>query len=192
MEQMVEEVGEEEFQSIRFEGFKCDHQRIRKVAEPGSKSCRGFCQGIFEIGDGCINEEINGEKDNGFYALEALNSVSAIEKLGERIGLTQVGRGSGTKGIRKILTTAQTSSEKMGLEGLEEGPGYVADVLKAQREMVVDNTVICNRPSKSPRTLRNLTQTRVALEELQSDEESNLLKLPKRWGSTDISWPQCE
>ncbi|GAB4848575.1 hypothetical protein Ancab_003281, partial [Ancistrocladus abbreviatus] len=35
MEQMVEEVGEEEFQSIRFEGFKCDHQRIRRPSQQG-------------------------------------------------------------------------------------------------------------------------------------------------------------
>ncbi|GAB4853659.1 hypothetical protein Ancab_017849 [Ancistrocladus abbreviatus] len=152
----------------------------RRVEELGFESCKGFSQGIFEIGDGCINEDINGEKDNGFYTMEAPDSDSATEISGERIGLTQVGRGTGTQGIRKIMTATQTSSERMGLEGREEELGYLEDVLKAQQEIVVENTEKCSSPLKSPRTRRNSTQTLGALVEFQSNEDNNLLKLLER------------
>ncbi|GAB4834584.1 hypothetical protein Ancab_032843, partial [Ancistrocladus abbreviatus] len=162
------------------------------VEEPGSESYKGFSRGIFEIGDGRINEDINDEKDNDFYTLEAPDSYSATEKLRERIGLNHVGRGTGTKGIRKIMIVAQTYSERIGLEGWDEELGYLANVLKAQREIVVENIEECSRPSKSPRTRRNSTQAPGALVEFQSDEDTNLLKLPNRWGLTNFSWPQCE
>ncbi|GAB4850338.1 hypothetical protein Ancab_029639 [Ancistrocladus abbreviatus] len=103
----------------------------RRDVELGSGSCRGFSRGIFEFGDDCINEDINGKKDNGFFALVALDSESRMDKLGERIGPSQVGHGIDNKGIRKSRLAAPTFSERLGVEGRNEGPGYSTEVPKA-------------------------------------------------------------
>ncbi|GAB4837473.1 hypothetical protein Ancab_002333 [Ancistrocladus abbreviatus] len=127
----------------------------------------GFSRGIFEIGDGYINEGINGEKDNDFYALIAPDSISTIEKMRERIGLTQMGQGSGNIGIKQVMLVAQTSAEKIGQVGREDEVGFMADVLKAQQEMAVVNTEDCSRSLRSLRTRQRLNQSWGALVEFQ-------------------------
>ncbi|GAB4844674.1 hypothetical protein Ancab_038076, partial [Ancistrocladus abbreviatus] len=164
----------------------------RRVEDPGFASCRGFSRRIFEIGDGCINEGINGEKDNDFYALIAPDSIFATKKLRERIGPTQMGQGSGNVGIKEVMLVTQTIAEKMGQVGREEAVGYMADVLRAQQEMVVVNTEDCSKSSKNPRTRQSLTQSQGALVEFQLVEDKDLLKIPERRSTTDLSQSQCE
>ncbi|GAB4859063.1 hypothetical protein Ancab_010528 [Ancistrocladus abbreviatus] len=91
----------------------------RSTASSFSSAATVLSLKVSADGDGCINEDINGEKYD-FYAMVAPNSISAIEKTSERIGLTQMGRGSGNEGLKEIMMAAQTTTERMGLVGREE------------------------------------------------------------------------
>ncbi|GAB4835172.1 hypothetical protein Ancab_000082 [Ancistrocladus abbreviatus] len=83
----------------------------------------------------------------------------------------------------------QTFSERLGRN---EGLGYSVEVAKAQCKKVVDNIKVNCRLSNSPSTGKNSTPTREVLEEFQFDEESNTMKLPERWVSSDFVLPQRE
>ncbi|GAB4844677.1 hypothetical protein Ancab_038079 [Ancistrocladus abbreviatus] len=103
-----------------------------------------------------------------------------------------MGQGSGNVGIKEVMFASQTIAEKIGQVGREEAVGYMADVLRAQQEMVVVNTEDCSRCSKNPRTRKSLTQSQRALVEFQPVEDKDLLKIPERRSTTDLSQSQCE